>query len=77
MLSNLCQGTHLKKKKLLRADINKIYHFIENTSRMSFIEKKDISCENVVGIIRSLEIKFHDEDCYNYNNITFICLLQT
>jgi len=40
MLSNLCQGTHLKKKKLLRADINKIYHFIENTSRMTFIEKK-------------------------------------
>jgi len=43
---------------------------------MTFIEKKDISCKNNIGITRNLEIKFHDENCYNYNNITFICILQ-
>ena len=43
---------------------------------MTFIEKTDISCKNNIGIIRYLEIKFHDENCYNYNNITFKCILQ-
>ena len=44
---------------------------------MAFIEKKEISSKNNIGIIRNLEIKFHDENCYNYNNITFICILQS
>ena len=42
---------------------------------MTFIEKKDISCKNNIGIIRNLEIKFHDENCYNYNNFTFIYII--
>ena len=29
-------------------------------------------CKNVIGIIRNLEIKFRDENYYNYINITFI-----
>jgi hypothetical protein len=41
MLSNLCQGTHLKKTK--KGYLNKINRFIENTTKMTFIEKKDIS----------------------------------
>jgi hypothetical protein len=45
-------------------------HSLKN---MPFIEKIDISCKNNIGITRNLEIKFHDENCYNYNNITFIC----
>ncbi len=39
---------------------------------MTFGEKKDISCKNNIDIIRNLEIKFQDENYYNYNNITFI-----
>jgi len=34
-------------------------------------------CKNDIVIIRNLEIKFHVENCYNYNNITFICILQS
>jgi hypothetical protein len=56
------------KKKHKRDNINKIYRYIENTSKMTFIEKKDISCKNNIGIIRNLEIKFHDDNCYNYKN---------
>ena len=41
MLNNLCQGTHLKKKKLERANIKKINRFIEHASKMTFIEKKN------------------------------------
>ncbi len=44
---------------------------------MTFIEKKDILCKNNIGIMRNLEIKVHDENCYNYNNITFICIKQS
>jgi len=76
MLINLCQGTHLKKK-LKRANINKINRFTENTTKMTFIEKKTFRLKNNIGIIRNLEIKFHDENCYNYNNISFICILQS
>ena len=43
---------------------------------MKFIEKK-ISCKNNIGIIRNLENKFHDENCFNYNNITFISIIQS
>ena len=39
---------------------------------MTFIEKKEISCKNNIGIIRNLEIKFHYENYYSYNNITVI-----
>ncbi len=39
------------------------------------MKKKDNSCKNNIGIIRNLEIKFYDENCYNYNNITFICYI--
>jgi len=42
---------------------------------MTFIEKKDISCKNNIGIISNLEIKFLDENYYNYNNITVICII--
>ncbi len=45
---------------------------MENTSNMTFHEKKHISCTNNIGILRNLEIKFHDENYYNYNNITVI-----
>ena len=34
-----------------------IYRFIENTSKMTFTEKKDISCKNNIRIIWNLEIK--------------------
>ncbi len=44
---------------------------------MRFIEKKDISRKNDIGIIRNLEVKFHDENFYNYNNITVIYKLQS
>ena len=37
-------------RKLLMAHINKINRFIENTSTMTFSEKKDISCKNNIGI---------------------------
>jgi len=57
--------------------MNKINHFIENTSKMTFNEKKGNLCKNNSVIIRDLEIKFHDENFYNYNNITFICILQS
>jgi len=50
MLSNLCRGIHFLKR-LQKANI---YRFIENTSKMTFIEKKDISCKNNIGIIRNL-----------------------
>ena len=40
------------------------------------LREKGISCKNNIDIIRNLEIKFHDENCYNYNNITFKCILQ-
>ena len=50
------------KKNLKRSNINKIYRFIEKASKMTFIEKKDISCKNNIGIRRNLEIKFHDEN---------------
>ena len=53
MLSNLCRGIHFLKR-LQKANTNKIYRFIENTSKMTFIEKKDISCKNNIGIIRNL-----------------------
>jgi hypothetical protein len=42
---------------------------------MKFIEKKDISSKNNIGIIRNLEIKFYAENCYNYNNITVIYII--
>ena len=58
------------------AYMNKIYRFIENASKMTFLEKKDILYKNNIVIIRNLEIKFHDENCYNYN-IAFICILQS
>jgi hypothetical protein len=41
MLSYLCQGLFFKRK-LLMAHINKTYRFIENTSKMTYPEKKDI-----------------------------------
>ncbi len=41
---------------------------------MTLIEKKDTSCKNNIGIIRNLEINFHDENSYNYNNIIVIYL---
>jgi hypothetical protein len=44
---------------------------------MTLSEKKDISCKNNIGIIRNLEIRFQDENFYNYNNITFIGILQS
>ena len=44
---------------------------------MTFREKKHIACTNNIGILRNLEIKFHDEkNYYNYNNITVIYKLQ-
>ena len=44
---------------------------------MTFTEKnKTFSGKNNIAIIKNLEIKFHDENCHNYNNITFICILQ-
>jgi len=33
--------------------MNKIYRFIENTSTVTFSEKKDISGKNNIGIIRN------------------------
>jgi len=48
---------------------------MENTSNMTFHEKKHISCTNNIGILRNLEIKFHDENYYNYNNITVIYII--
>ena len=53
-------------KKKLRANINKIYRFIENTSKMTFRVKI------ILVLLRNLVIKFHDENYYNYNNITVI-----
>ncbi len=39
---------------------------------MTFAEKnKTFSGKNNIAIIKNLEIKFHDENCHNYNNITF------
>jgi hypothetical protein len=58
------------------ANMNKIYSCIENSSKITFSEKKDISCKNNIGIIRNLEIQFHDENCYNYKNITVIYISQ-
>jgi len=52
-------------------------NYIPFYTKMTFIEKKNISCKNNIGIRRNLEIKFHDENCYNYNNITFRCILQS
>ncbi len=46
---------------------------MENTSNMTFREKKKhIAFTNNIGILRNLEIKFHDENYCNYNNITVI-----
>ena len=42
---------------------------------MKFSEKKDISYKNNIGIIRNLEIKFHEENYYNYNNTTVIYIM--
>ena len=50
---------------------------MENTSKMTFSEKKEISYKNNIGIIRNLEIKFHYENYYNYNNITVIYMFQS
>ncbi len=58
------------------AYMNKIFRFIVNSSKMTFTEKNKTFCVNI-GIIRNLETKFPDENCYNYNNITFTCLLQS
>jgi hypothetical protein len=69
MLSHLCQGIQ-KRAKL---DIP----FYREYNKDDIYWKKDISCKNNIVFIRNLEIKFHDENCYNYNNITFICILQS
>jgi len=37
--------------------MNKIYRFIENSSKMTFPEKKDVFCKNNIVIVRNLEIK--------------------
>jgi hypothetical protein len=44
---------------------------------MTFFEIKNILCKNVIDIIRNLEIKFHNDNCYNHDNITIICILQS
>jgi hypothetical protein len=41
--------------------MNKIYRFIEKTSKMTFPEEKDILCKNNIVIIRNFEIKFYDK----------------
>ena len=47
MLSNLCQGTYLRKK-LKKANMNKIYRFIENTSKKTFSEKKKFRVKIII-----------------------------
>ncbi len=42
---------------------------------MTFPEKKNILCKNDIGIIKNLEIKFEDENYYNYNNTTVISII--
>ena len=50
--------------------LNKLYHFIEHTSKMTFIGKKNILCKNVIGIIKKLETNFiHDTIMNSHNNI--------
>ena len=42
------------KKRTIKGLIR--YTVIENTSKMAFREKKDVSCKNNISIIRNLEI---------------------
>jgi len=40
-------------------------NLIENTSKMTFREKKDISCKNNIGNIRNLETNFIKMNSHN------------
>jgi len=59
-------------RKSLIAHINKIYRFIENTSKMTFTEKNKTFCvKNAIGIIRNLETNFIHDIIILYNKLTF------